>query len=136
MAHEREYVAAVAGMLETSQPPFAVGDLVSGRSVGKSWTGTICGIDGEWLNLTVDSGLLRVPVGDVIHRTRPTANDFEVNQEVTFRLPGWPQDSSACGQIMEIVIDDAGVTTLDVICEGQRYTINPAVWPAGDRLEV
>ena len=133
MAHEREYAGAVAGMLETSQPPFAVGDLVSGRSVGKSWTGTICGIDGEWLNLTVDSGLLRVPVGDVIHRTRSTAHDFAVNDEITFRLAGWPHDSSACGRVIWVNAKD---NTLTVHCEGMTYEVNPAVWPAGDRLEV
>jgi hypothetical protein len=133
MAHEREYAGAVEGMRETSQPPFAVGDLVSGRSVGKSWTGTICEIDGEWLNLTVDSGLLRVPVGDVIHRTRPTPQDFAVGDELRFRLARWPHDWSACGRVI-LVSESTGM--LIVHCEGRTYEVNPAVWPAGDRLEV
>ena len=120
-------------MAATSEPPFALGDLVSGRSVGKAWTGTICGLDGEWLNVTADTGLLRVPKGDVIHRTRPSVADFAVNDEITFRLAGWPHDSSACGRVIWVNAKD---NTLTVHCEGMTYEINPAVWPAGDRLEV
>jgi hypothetical protein len=133
MAHEREYAGAVAGMAETSEPPFAVGDLVSGTTKGKTWSGTICGIDGQWLNVTVDSGLLMVPASDVTSRTRQTAGDFAVGDELRFRLAGWPHDSSACGRVIW-VNEKAG--TLTVHCEGMTYEINPAVWPAGDRLEV
>ena len=133
MAHEREYAGAVAGMAETSEPPFAVGDRVSGTTKGKTWSGTICGIDGQWLNVTVDSGLLMVPASDVTSRTRQTAGDFAVGDELRFRLAGWPHDSSACGRVIS-VSDATG--TLIVHCEGMAYEVNPAVWPAGDRLEV
>ena len=133
MSSDREYAGAVAGMLETSEPPFAVGDLVSGTTKGKTWSGTICGIDGAWLNVTVDSGLLMVPAADVTSRSRPSPHDFAVGDEVRFRLPGWPTDSSACGVIVE---RNALDNTLTVHCEGHDYEINPAVWPAGDRLEV
>jgi hypothetical protein len=133
MAGDREYAGAVAGMAETSEPPFAVGDLVSGVTKGKTWSGTICGIDGQWLNVTVDSGLLMVPASDVTSRTRPSATDFAVGDEVRFRLAGWPNDSSACGRVIS-VSDATG--TLIVHCEGMAYEVNPAVWPAGDRLEV
>jgi len=133
MSSDREYAGAVAGMLETSEPPFAVGDLVSGTTKGKTWSGTICGIDGAWLNVTVDSGLLMVPAADVTSRARPAATDFAVGDEVRFRLAGWPHDSSACGRVIS-VSDATG--TLIVHCEGMTYEVNPAVWPAGDRLEV
>jgi len=133
MSSDREYAGAVAGMLETSEPPFAVGDLVSGTTKGKTWSGTICGIDGAWLNVTVDSGLLMVPAADVTSRARPAATDFAVGDEVRFRLAGWPNDSSACGRVIS-VSDATG--TLIVHCEGMTYEVNPAVWPAGDRLEV
>jgi len=137
MAHEREYAGAVAGMLETSQPPFAVGDLVSGVTKGKAWSGTICGLDDGigplFLNVTVDSGLLMVPASDVTSRTRPSVADFAVNDEITFRLAGWPHDSSARGKVIWV---NAKAGTLTVHCEGMTYEVNPAVWPAGDRLEV
>jgi hypothetical protein len=133
MAHEREYAGAVAGMLDTSEPPFAVGDLVSGTTKGKTWSGTICGIDGQWLNVTVDSGLLMVPASDVTSRTRPSVADFAVNDEITFRLAGWPHDSSARGKVIWV---NAKAGTLTVHAEGMAYEVNPAVWPAGDRLEV
>jgi hypothetical protein len=137
MAHEREYVAAVTGMLEASEPPFAVGDLVSGVTKGKAWSGTICGFDEGigplFLNVTVDLGLLMVPAGDVTSRTRPTAHDFAVGDELRFRLAGWPHDSSACGRVISV---SEATGTLIVHCEGMTYEVNPAVWPAGDRLEV
>jgi hypothetical protein len=133
MSSEREYAGAVEGMLETSEPPFAVGDLVSGTTKGKAWSGTICGIDGAWLNVTVDSGLLMVPAADVTSRARVVADAFALGDEITFRMPGWPVDSSARGLIVERNMLDNTVT---VQCEGHEYEINPAVWPAGDRLEV
>jgi len=137
MAHEREYAGAVEGMRETSQPPFAVGDLVSGVTKGKAWSGTICGFDEGigplFLNVTVDSGLLMVPAADVTSRTRPSLTDFAVGDELRFRLAGWPHDSSACGRVISV---SEATGTLIVHCEGMTYEVNPAVWPAGDRLEV
>ena len=74
-AHNSEYLAAVAGMTETygtgwhdtTNTPLAVGDIVSGVTAGKAWSGEI-----EWFSeddgtvvVNVDHAWVRVPVGDI-----------------------------------------------------------------------
>jgi hypothetical protein len=72
MAHENEYLGAVAGMAETygtatTTPTLAVGDFVSGVTAGKQWSGHI-----EWFSdddasvvVNVDHAWVRVPVADI-----------------------------------------------------------------------
>ena len=73
MAHENEYLGAVAGMAETygtattTPPSLAVGDFVSGVTAGKQWSGHI-----EWFSdddasvvVNVDHAWVRVPVADI-----------------------------------------------------------------------
>lgn len=75
MAHENEYLGAVAGMQDTygwrdtgnTQP--AVGDFVSGITKGKRWSGHV-----EWYSdddatvvVNVDHAWVRVPVTDITH---------------------------------------------------------------------
>ena len=72
MAHENEYLGAVAGMAETygtttTTPTLAVGDFVSGVTAGKQWSGHI-----EWFSdddasvvVNVDHAWVRVPVKDI-----------------------------------------------------------------------
>jgi hypothetical protein len=75
MAHENEYLGAVAGMQETYGPGFrdtgntlfAAGDPVSGVTKGKHWSGHI-----EWFSeddgtvvVNVDHAWVRVPVRDI-----------------------------------------------------------------------
>jgi hypothetical protein len=76
-AHNSEYAAAVAGMQETygtgwrdtSNTPLAVGDIVSGVTAGKEWSGEI-----EWFSdddgmvvVNVDHAWVRVPLADINH---------------------------------------------------------------------
>jgi hypothetical protein len=71
MAHENEYLGAVAGMQDTygtgTPPNLAVGDFVSGVTAGKQWSGHI-----EWFSeddgtvvVNVDHAWVRVPVADI-----------------------------------------------------------------------
>ena len=73
MAHENEYLGAVAGMQDTygtattTPPSLAVGDFVSGFTAGKQWSGHI-----EWFSdddasvvVNVDHAWVRVPVKDI-----------------------------------------------------------------------
>ena len=72
MAHENEYLGAVAGMAETygnatRTPTLAVGDFISGVTAGKQWSGHI-----EWFSeddgtvvVNVDHAWVRVPVKDI-----------------------------------------------------------------------
>jgi hypothetical protein len=77
MAHENEYLGAVAGMQETYGPGWrdtgntlpAVGDPVSGITKGKQWSGHV-----EWYSdddatvvVNVDHAWVRVPVTDITH---------------------------------------------------------------------
>jgi hypothetical protein len=80
MAHENEYLGAVAGMQDTygtgwhdtSNTPHAshaVGDFVSGITKGKHWSGHV-----EWYSdddatvvVNVDHAWVRVPVSDITH---------------------------------------------------------------------
>jgi hypothetical protein len=74
-AHTNEYAAAAAGMQDiygknwsdTTNTPLAVGDIVSGVTAGKEWSGEI-----EWFSeddgtvvVNVDHEWVRVPVGDI-----------------------------------------------------------------------
>jgi len=73
MAHENEYLGAVAGMQDTygsgttTPPNLAVGDFISGVTAGKQWSGHI-----EWFSeddgtvvVNVDHAWVRVPVRDI-----------------------------------------------------------------------
>jgi len=73
MAHENEYLGAVAGMQDTygtgttTPPSLAVGDFISGVTAGKQWSGHI-----EWFSdddgtvvVNVDHAWVRVPVKDI-----------------------------------------------------------------------
>ena len=77
MAHENEYRGAVEGMQETYGTGWsdtgntlpAVGDVVSGITKGKHWSGHI-----EWFSeddgmvcVNVDHSWVRVPVSDITH---------------------------------------------------------------------
>jgi hypothetical protein len=77
MAHENEYLGAVAGMQDTYGTGWsdtgntlpAVGDPVSGITKGKQWSGHV-----EWYSdddatvvVNVDHAWVRVPVTDITH---------------------------------------------------------------------
>lgn len=79
MAHENEYLGAVAGMQDTygtgwhdtgnTPQTHAVGDFVSGVTKGQPWSGHI-----EWFSdddatvvVNVDHAWVRVPVKDITH---------------------------------------------------------------------
>jgi hypothetical protein len=69
--HHNEYLAAVAGLAEQTIPApkrtFAVGDWVSGRTKGKSWSGRISAINGNRLDVDADGAWLIVDAKDVTH---------------------------------------------------------------------
>lgn len=67
--HENEYLAAVAGLHDqtVSQRTFAVGDWVSGKSGGKTWSGRIVKVDGRKLDVECAGAWLVVSVDDVTH---------------------------------------------------------------------
>ena len=71
-AHQAEYAAAVAGMQETygHRDLVIVGQVVSGKTAGKEWTGRVTCIDRQWLTVDVCGGEIVVPVGDVDHTSR------------------------------------------------------------------
>jgi len=68
--HENEYLAAVAGLHEQTSSPVtepAVGDFVSGRTAGKTWSGRVEWIEDGRMTLDVGGGWLAVPVADITH---------------------------------------------------------------------
>jgi hypothetical protein len=72
MAHENEYLAAVAGMQDTYGKPqheHAVGDFVSGLTAGRRWSGEIewFSDDGKTMTVNVDHSWVTVPVADITH---------------------------------------------------------------------
>ena len=80
MAHENEYLGAVAGMKDTygtgwkdtSNTPkqeHAVGDFVSGLTAGRRWSGDIewFSDDGKTMVVNVDHSWVTVPVADITH---------------------------------------------------------------------
>jgi hypothetical protein len=77
MAHENEYLAAVAGMAETygtgwtdtSNTPLAAGDFVSGLTAGRRWAGHVewFSNDGKTMVVNVDHSWVTVPVADITH---------------------------------------------------------------------
>ena len=80
MAHENEYLGAVAGMQETygtgwkdtSNTPkqeHAVGDFVSGLTAGRRWSGRVewFSDDGVTLVVNIDGAWIRCPVADITH---------------------------------------------------------------------
>lgn len=66
MPGDAEAAAAAAGMAETYGHTFAIGDTVSGRSGGKSWTGRITQIDGDRLTVEGDGFWLAVSAAEVL----------------------------------------------------------------------
>lgn len=62
---DAEAAAAAAGLRETYGHHYAVGDVVSGRSGGKDWSGRIVEIDGERLTIEGDGFWLAVQASDV-----------------------------------------------------------------------
>ena len=62
---DAEAAAAAAGMQQTYGHAFAIGDLVSGVSAGRSWSGRITEIDGERLTIEGDGFWLAVQASDV-----------------------------------------------------------------------
>jgi len=72
MAHENEYLGAVAGMQDTYGTPkheHAVGDVVSGLTAGRRWSGDIewFSDDGKSMVVNVDHSWVTVPVADITH---------------------------------------------------------------------
>ncbi|NBW86015.1 MAG: hypothetical protein EBR23_04090 [Planctomycetia bacterium] len=62
---DAEAAAAAAGLRETYGHTFAIGDMVSGVSGGKSWSGRITEIDGERLTIEGDGWWIAVQASDV-----------------------------------------------------------------------
>ena len=69
MAHENEYLGAVAGMAETygRKHDVAVGDFVSGKSGGRPWSGRVQVVEGDRMVVDVDGAWLSVSVSDITH---------------------------------------------------------------------
>lgn len=68
--HHAEYLAAAAGLHEQTVSPAkrpAIGDFVSGRTGGKTWSGRVWDIDGDRISVEIDGGWLAVPVSDITH---------------------------------------------------------------------
>lgn len=73
--HENEYLAAVSGLHEQTPSPRldqkcqepAVGDFVSGRTAGKTWSGRVEWIEDGRMTLDVGGGWVAVPVADITH---------------------------------------------------------------------
>lgn len=71
--HENEYLAAVSGLHEQTPSPVArkaepaVGDFVSGRTAGKTWSGRVEWIEDGRMTLDVGGGWVAVPVADITH---------------------------------------------------------------------
>ena len=67
--HQNEYLAAVAGMADHTAVPAepAVGDFISGKTSGKTWSGRVEWIDGHMVVLDVGGSWLRVPLVDITH---------------------------------------------------------------------
>jgi hypothetical protein len=70
MPGDNEYLAAVRGMHEqtvSAKPEPAVGDFVSGRTAGKTWSGHVEWVTGGDMCINVGGGWVRVPVKDITH---------------------------------------------------------------------
>lgn len=72
--HLPEYLAAINGMSEHTPPPanpktYAVGDFVSGVSVGKPWSGRIEWFSDNGVEACVDVGgaWIYFPLRDITH---------------------------------------------------------------------
>jgi len=68
--HEKEYLAAVAGMADHTPSPASLpaeGDFVSGCSGGKRWSGRVEWIDGDRMTIDVGGGWVAVSVHDITH---------------------------------------------------------------------
>jgi hypothetical protein len=67
---ENEYLAAVRGLHEqtvSAKPEPAVGDFVSGRTAGKTWSGHVEWVEHGHMCINVGGGWVRVPVSDITH---------------------------------------------------------------------
>lgn len=67
---ENEYLAAIVGLHEqtiTSRHLPAIGDFVSGRTGGKSWSGRVLESEPNRLHLEIDGGWIVVHPRDITH---------------------------------------------------------------------
>lgn len=68
--HENEYLAAVSGLHEQTpspRPEPAVGDFISGRTGGKTWSGHVEFVVEDRVTINVGGGWLTVPLADITH---------------------------------------------------------------------
>jgi hypothetical protein len=68
--HEKEYLAAVAGMADHTPSPAilpAEGDFVSGCTAGRRWQGRVEWVEGDRLTVDVGGAWLAVSVHDITH---------------------------------------------------------------------
>ena len=76
-AHAREYVAAVYGLADQtpSAPALpapaadepAVGDVISGKTSGKTWSGRVEWVNGDWACINVGGGWVYAALSDRTH---------------------------------------------------------------------
>jgi len=71
--HENEYLAAVSGLPDqtpspaAARPEPAVGDFISGRTAGKTWSGHVEFVVEDRVTINVGGGWLTVPLADITH---------------------------------------------------------------------
>ncbi len=68
--HEKEYLAAVAGMADHTPSPVSLpaeGDFVSGCTAGRRWQGRVEWVEGDRLTVDVGGAWLAVSVHDITH---------------------------------------------------------------------
>lgn len=68
--HENEYLAAISGLHEQTvspRPEPAVGDFISGRTAGKTWSGHVEFVVEDRVTINVGGGWLTVPLADITH---------------------------------------------------------------------
>jgi len=68
--HENEYLAAISGLPEQTpspRPEPAVGDFISGRTAGKTWSGHVEWVVEDRVTINVGGGWLTVPLADITH---------------------------------------------------------------------
>lgn len=75
MAHQNEYLGAVAGMQDTygtgwkdtTNTTPAVGDFVSGLTAGRRWSGRVQAVEADRMVVDVDGAVLSVSTQDITH---------------------------------------------------------------------
>lgn len=68
--NENEYLAAIAGLHEQTPsrlPEPAVGDFISGKTLGKHWSGHVEFVVEDRVTINVGGGWLTVPLKDITH---------------------------------------------------------------------